>query len=151
MIDKNALEAPCGLDCSMCMQHKAIGDENLKKKLSDMMQLLSDNVTVPADKVGCPGCRAIEGNCLHIGEQCLTYICTREKGVDFCSDCAEFPCIKLMPCADKSTIIPHNIKLYSLNVRKFKGEEEWKKVFPELYQLYFKGKMFIGRGPQPKS
>jgi hypothetical protein len=151
MIDKNALEAPCGLDCSMCLRHKALNDEKLRTLLSDRQHLLSDKVTVTPDKVGCPGCRAIEGNCMHIGEQCATYICSREKGVDFCSDCADFPCIKLMPCADKSSIIPHNIKVYSLNIRKFKGEDEWKKVFPDLYQLYFKGQMFIGRGPQPKS
>jgi len=142
-MDKNELAAPCGIDCSQCRLYLALTDENLRK-------LLAERMNRPVDKVTCTGCRSIDGHCPVIGEQCATYICWQEKSVDYCCDCSEFPCQKLMPCSDRADILPHNIKVVSLALRKQKGEKEWKKDIPGIYKLYYSGKMVIGRGPQPK-
>ncbi|MGD2166385.1 MAG: DUF3795 domain-containing protein, partial [Anaerolineae bacterium] len=36
---------------------------------------------------GCPGCRADGGD-----PGCTIRICARERGLDLCGDCADFPC-----------------------------------------------------------
>jgi len=143
MLDKYVLEPPCGIHCGLCPLYKALTDEKLKKVLMERMNLTEEKAT-------CTGCRAIGGYCPVIGEQCATWVCSKEKGVEFCYECTEFPCIKLMPCADRAEKIPHNMKVYSLMLRKMKGDAGWEKGIRELYDLYYRGKMVIGRGPKPK-
>lgn len=124
--------------------NRAVSDEALRKNLMERMNL-------PEEKAQCQGCRAIEGHCPVIGEQCATWLCVQEKGVEFCSDCADFPCGKLLPAADRADRLPHNLKIYSLALRKAQGEAAWEKAIPGAWALYFGGKMVIGRGPQKPS
>jgi hypothetical protein len=140
MVKKNLLEAPCGIHCGLCPLHLAITDEALRKRLAERLNM-------PPDKVVCPGCRAVDGFCPVIPEQCATWLCVKKKGVEFCCECADFPCVKLAPCADKAPLRPHNIKVYSLTLRKTKGAYEWSKTIGEIYNLYYKGEMVIGHGP----
>lgn len=137
------LEAPCGIHCGVCFLYRAESDEALRS-------LVTKTFNLPAEKATCPGCRTVNGFCPVINEQCATYVCTEEKGVAFCSECKEFPCRKLMPCADRSLELPQNIKVFSLAMRKHRGDEEWRKSILEVYNLYFRGEMIIGRGPVPK-
>lgn len=134
------LAAPCGLACGLCPLNRALSDENLR-------QALAKGMGVPADKVGCPGCRAVDGHCPVIGEQCATYVCAQTEAVAFCSDCVKFPCPKLAPCAERADKLPHNLKAFSLSLRRAHGPEAWEKAIRGLYGLYFKGQMVIGRGP----
>ena len=143
-MNKNELAAPCGIDCAMCQLYKALTDDNLRQTIIERLKL-------PPEKATCTGCRSIDGHCPVIGEQCATYVCATERVHDFCSDCADFPCRKLMPCSDRADKLPHNIKIYSLTLRKEKGEAEWKKAIPGIYKLYYSGQMVIGHGPQPKT
>lgn len=136
----NLLEAPCGIHCGVCFLYRAGSDEALRS-------LVSERFNLPAEKATCPGCRAVNGFCPVIHEQCATWLCTKERGVEFCSECTEFPCRKLMPCADRCAELPQNIKVFSLALRKAKGDEEWRRSIREMYSLYFKGKMVIGHGP----
>jgi hypothetical protein len=140
-MDERELAAPCGIDCSQCKLYQALSDENLR-------QLIIQKMKMPPEKATCTGCRSIEGHCPVIGEQCATYVCAIEKGVDYCCDCADFPCQKLMPCAERADKLPHNIKIFSLTLRKQKGETEWKKAIAGIYKLYYSGQMVIGHGPQ---
>jgi hypothetical protein len=144
-VDKNALEAPCGLHCGFCPLNRAVTDEQLKKRISERLKL-------PIQKAACPGCRPVDGYCPVIGEeQCSTWLCAKGKGVEFCSECTEFPCVKLLPCSDRSDQIPQNIKICSLALRKAKGAHEWEKAIKEIYDLYFQGKMVVGHGPRKKT
>jgi hypothetical protein len=140
MVTSEMMAAPCGVDCSTCPLHLAISDEALKQRLAEVLNL-------PQDKMGCGGCRKVDGNCPVIPEQCATWLSVKEKGVDFCSDCSDFPCTKLAPCADKASTRPHNIKVFSLTLRRNKGAEEWGKRIKDIYALYFDGEMAIGHGP----
>jgi len=133
-------EAPCGLHCGVCFLYRAGSDGALRSQVSEKFN-------IPEEKAVCPGCRAVEGFCPVITGQCATYSCTQEKGVPFCSDCTEFPCRKLMPCADRASELPQNLKVFSLAMRKARGDEERKRSVMELYARYFKGNMAIGHGP----
>jgi Protein of unknown function (DUF3795) len=143
MTNRAGLAAPCGIHCGLCLLNKALTDEKLRDTLSQRMN-------VPPEKATCKGCRAVVGHCPVIGEQCATYICSQEKGMEFCCDCPDFPCSKLLPCSDRAERLPHNIKIYSLCLRKQKGEKVWSEEIGEAYSLYFSGQMKIGRGPFPK-
>ena len=142
-MDKNALEAPCGIHCGLCPLNLAIKDDKLRNKLSQILNLAPD-------KAACTGCRSIDGYCPVIAEQCATWVCVSSKGLEFCSECIDFPCEKLMPCSDRAEKLPHNIKIASLILRKNKGSFEWKKSIKDVYDRYFHGKMVIGRGPKLK-
>jgi hypothetical protein len=137
------LEAPCGLYCGVCFLYRAGSDEALRSQVSEKFHL-------PTERAVCPGCRATRGFCPVISGQCATYSCAEEKGIASCSECTGFPCPKLMPCADRAGELPQNIKVFSLALKKARGDEEWKKSIMELYVLYFRGEMVIGDGPVPK-
>ena len=99
--------APCGLSCRKCMVY--VGGE-IKHHAGELGRLLGnfDSAAArlsrfapvfsnwPAFKVllayftetACKGCRS--GECIYTS--CGVMSCYRTKGVDFCSQCGEFPC-----------------------------------------------------------
>ncbi|MEW5772497.1 MAG: DUF3795 domain-containing protein [Thermodesulfobacteriota bacterium] len=102
--------APCGLDCGKCLANPDSRIATLARELRGEMggfssyaerfaqmnpvfaqypgfAALLDHL---ADGGACPGCRS--GKCLFAG--CEVSRCTRERGVDYCAECAEFPCAK---------------------------------------------------------
>ncbi len=103
-----AILAPCGLDCSTCL---ARAEGAISAHAKALSELLGPNFTTYAErfrhmepvferyahfkefldflsKGACPGCRA--GGCLFKG--CRVTRCVKEKNVDFCFQCREFPC-----------------------------------------------------------
>jgi len=111
MNDKEILEvlAPCGLNCTKCM---AFARGDIKKNAGELKRLLGsfDNYALrfsrfapvfenyPSFKklldyfaqAGCKGCR--NGDCVY--PNCGVASCYKQKGVDFCFQCDEFPCEK---------------------------------------------------------
>ena len=101
--------APCGLNCKKCMAHvsgdikhfssmlqKSLGSfdsyaERFSKfwpefKAYPQFKTLLDYFT----KGNCAGCR--KGDCKY--PNCGVAACYKNKGVDFCFQCSEFPCDK---------------------------------------------------------
>lgn len=138
--DENVLTAPCGLYCGECVAYRAKDDPALLESLVER--------GLPREKLPCPGCRLGKGNCPALGCDCETYVCAESRGVEFCHECAEFPCAKLNPAADRANALPHNIKIYNLCCIKHQGLAEWLRRAPEIHKRYFQGKMVIGKGPQ---
>ncbi len=101
--------APCGLNCRKCMANR---DGDIRKTSEQLQRLLGsfDNYAerfsaflpvfknYPAFKellahftqADCRGCREGDGKF----PNCGVLACGREKGVDFCCQCDEFPCEK---------------------------------------------------------
>jgi hypothetical protein len=129
------LVAVCGLHCGACPVFKASGDRALAERIAQ-------NVGIPIERVSCHGCRAEEGHIKLMGEPvCPTYICcVEQKGLQFCYECADFPCLKLAPCADKAQSLPHNTKVYNLVLLQKLGLEKWLQMAPRLRSQYFRGK-----------
>jgi hypothetical protein len=80
-------------------------------------------------------------------KECKTLACVKEKGVDFCYECPQFPCDKLQPCASRSEKLPHNLKVYNLCRIKQIGLEAWSNETKNIRNNYFNGEMVLGRGP----
>ncbi|MBN2223087.1 MAG: DUF3795 domain-containing protein [Deltaproteobacteria bacterium] len=127
--------APCGLNCVKCM---AYAEGDIKRHAAELTRLLG-SFDIYAERFSkfapvfanypsfkellahfssgsCRGCRA--GECIY--PNCGVGPCTREKGIDFCFECGEFPC-------EKSNFDPH------LKERWITMNERMKEIGPEGY------------------
>ena len=137
---RRELIAPCGLDCFNC----EVQESNIALP---MRAFLSQQLRRAQDEVACPGCRAA-GGCRPHYSSCATLDCVAEHSVEFCFECADFPCPKLQPAADGAAKYPHNLKLYNLCRMKAIGVERWADSEAlEARRRYFKGRFVVGLGP----
>ncbi len=138
--ERSHLVASCGIDCGNCNLYLC----------SDNAAMIERLVArgIPREKLPCPGCRNVEGNCPVIGATCETYRCVRQKNVDFCFECADYPCSRLCPSSDRADVLPHNMKVFNLCTIERIGVEAFVKTSGDLERMYFKGKMEIGKGPR---
>jgi hypothetical protein len=140
MEEKKVLTSPCGLDCFNCELYV----ENLTDKLAG---LIHKKMGVPEQDIPCQGCRQQDGQHFHLGsEGCATLDCVKEKRVDFCFNCDEFPCAYLAPTADGADRYPHNMKVYNLCRMKQVGLDKWIEEAGEVRKKYFTGKFVVGKG-----
>jgi hypothetical protein len=140
MENKKALTSPCGLDCFNCDIHAI----NLTEELAQMIHAKWE---IPKENIACKGCRQQDGKHFHLPQGCATLACVKDKGVELCSDCNDFPCLLLAPIADQANQYPHNMKLYNLCRIKKMGLEYWiEKEARQIRQKYFKSKFVVGKG-----
>lgn len=122
-MDYKKLTAPCGRDCFNCYFYLASCDTEYRNSLAEKLGLAPE-------KVICEGCREIKGDCQVLRNygfngNCQIYRCVTGHGVEFCSDCIDFPCDKLHPLAHGADRFPHNLKVYNLCRIKRMGLENW--------------------------
>ncbi len=140
-MDYLQMTAPCGLDCFNCHNYLANENEEEKEKLNLDFKLNK----IPPEVWLCKGCRNQKGILkshsvfFNRTEPCHVYKCTREKNIDFCYECSDFPCDHLHPCADRATQVPHNIKVFNLSLIKKMGLEAWaKKKAADVREWYYR-------------
>jgi hypothetical protein len=129
------LITPCGLYCGRCPLYQARTDASLRKRIAEAQGIAEDKLVL------CAGCRELEGKVPILDSPvCATYICVSNKRLEFCFECADFPCLKLAPCADRASEIPHNTKIYKL----LRLQKDGAGSFIENYSLrtrqYLRGK-----------
>ncbi len=135
-MDYLEMTAPCGLDCFNCPMYHARENEELRRTIAERMNL-------PEHQAQCRGCRAEGGIMEFLGmtEACPVFACTSRQNLDFCGDCADFPCDWLHPYADRAANVPHNTKVFNLCLIKKMGLEEWAaSKAGEVKKTYFKSK-----------
>jgi hypothetical protein len=121
-MDKETLRtmtSPCGLPCFHCPAY-------LAKEDSEIRERVAATLGIPTEKAACEGCRLQKG-CIALLNQnktCRIFLCTAEKGIDFCHECDNFPCERFQPYADNAQF-PHNTKMYQLCMMKKVGIEKW--------------------------
>lgn len=100
--------SPCGLDCGRCVRFKDGSLSRAAKTLEDGLQgfgpmaaRMAQNAPALSgypqfeavldllSKADCTGCRQGSTTCL---PTCSIRTCFKEKRVDFCGECADFPC-----------------------------------------------------------
>ncbi len=131
--------APCGLDCSRCADY-ARGEI---KELSDrLVELLNGYLRVAKVKedikpvftgypqfeevlksfaqAACSGCR---GDNVLCPIECVAGVCSREKGVDFCFQCEEFPCSKKIDTQIQERWLNFNRRMKEIGVENFCQEQ----------------------------
>ncbi len=139
-MERIKLVAPCGIDCGICELYACRDNHELFNRLVER--------GMPKDKLPCDGCRPMYGECPVIGGTCETYKCFSERNIESCSDCPEFPCLKLHPAANRAEVLPHNMKVFNLCTIKRIGLEAFIEKSSEIKKRYYAGRMAIGKGPQ---
>ncbi|MBN1189499.1 MAG: DUF3795 domain-containing protein [Dehalococcoidales bacterium] len=139
MTDEEMLQlvTPCGYCCLSCAAYE-------KSTCTDevVIQKEAERANLPVDKLRgiCAGCRAKQGR-PHMDILCRTYdCCVNEKGLDFCFQCEDFPCLKLAPVSGRADVRRHNTKIYNLLMLKKLGLEEYIRRSPELVLQWARGK-----------
>ncbi|MHC2993895.1 MAG: DUF3795 domain-containing protein [Candidatus Atribacteria bacterium] len=105
--------SPCGIDCSKCSIHLRTDEE--------LNYWREKNVDLK--KIRCDGCRS-NRNQNHWSPDCNILECSvYTKGVEFCSECNEFPCKKL---EERIAGLEHHEKaVEKLEDMKREGIEVW--------------------------
>jgi hypothetical protein len=127
--------APCGLDCGRCLNHpespisRLAGE--LKKELGGFGERAAffakldpafagypafEAVLDRFANAACSGCRT--GKCL-LGD-CVPQRCVTEKGVDYCFQCASFPCATSgLEGPLKERWLQNNLKMREMGLEAF--------------------------------
>jgi hypothetical protein len=114
MFDKK-VAAVCGLYCEACSWFIAT-NENPERLIR-----LAGRFNWSEEGSRCHGCRS--GTRLPYCQQCKMAACAAEQGMDFCSECAGYPCDELKTF---QAALPHRIELYD-NLERIRsvGYEQW--------------------------
>ena len=121
-IDKK-LAAVCGLYCEACTLFIATKEDPARLKGLAVRFQLSE------EAIKCYGCRSAKRG--PYCEKCKMFACAAERGIDFCIECAEYPCNDLKQFQSER---PHRIELWDdLERIRAIGYKHWLKEISENY------------------
>ena len=97
-----------------------------------MFSLCGLNCALCAMHVGgyCPGCGGGEGN-----QSCAIARCSLGRGVEFCADCAEYPCARYEGFDDADSFVPHSRRRADLERARELGLEAYMSELREKAEL----------------
>lgn len=97
-----------------------------------MFSLCGLNCVLCAMHVGgyCPGCGGGEGN-----QSCAIARCSPGRGVEFCADCAEYPCVRYEGFDDADSFVPHSSRRADLERARELGLEAYISELREKAEL----------------
>ena len=109
------LASVCGLYCEACTVF--IGSHSDRARLEG----IAAKRHVPVDQLECDGCRS-DRRPAHC-RTCTFISCAATHAVDFCAECAEYPCAALRTF---QTAMPHRLELWQDQARiQEAGVEQW--------------------------
>jgi len=89
----NQLIAACGLNCSECDIFRAPNNPEIAQEIVDWFKKEKDT-EVKIEDIRCLGCKGDRKK--HWSPDCwILKCCVDKKGLEFCNQCADFPCEKL--------------------------------------------------------
>jgi len=90
--------AVCGLVCEGCEIRRANSDKDTAQKIADWFKNERGEEVKPED-IRCLGCRGDRSE--HWSPDCwILKCCVDDKGLDYCHQCGDFPCVKLSEWAE---------------------------------------------------
>ncbi|MDR3586430.1 MAG: DUF3795 domain-containing protein [Desulfosporosinus sp.] len=129
----------CGLDCSRCVDYENGKIRSLSSKLSELLngykrlaQMKAKNdpifngypefvrILSHFAEGSCGGCRSNNVKC---PLDCHAKICGRERNIDFCFECEEFPCDKQFEGKLRERWIQRNIRIKEIGVANYYIEQ----------------------------
>jgi hypothetical protein len=136
-MDYHQMTSPCGLDCFNCPMHLATEDVGMRA-------IWAEKTNLPLEKVRCAGCRNERGSLPFRAdsEPCGVYSCTSRQGIEFCHECADFPCDNFHPYSEQSSVRQHNTKLFNSCLIKKIGLKTWAtEKAKSVRETYFNGRI----------
>lgn len=137
MKDRRMLAAPCGLFCGACGIYVASrdGDERLKEKLAAVYGL-------KAEDIRCEGCLSESDDVFFYCRVCAIRSCTKDKGLEGCFQCDEFPCriVDEFPVPDGRRVMLRSVPAWrELGTERWMEEEERRYSCPHCGLRSFRG------------
>lgn len=131
------LVTPCGYCCLSCPSYV---DSQCTDEIAIQKEAARANLPVEQVLKSCRGCRPMQGK--PFGDTlCQTYdCCVNVKGLEFCYQCDEFPCLKLAPISAGAEVRRHNTKIYNLLMLQKLGLDEYIRQSPEISRQWVRGK-----------
>lgn len=88
------LIAYCGLNCADCGAYQATisNDENLREEVAKKWAAEYNAPNLTSKDIYCTGCTTAAGPWFSHCQECTYRLCAKEKGVETCAACADFPC-----------------------------------------------------------
>ena len=94
------LAGACGLYCGACGIYRMHKDQDTER----LEQAAREVFHCQPEEIRCEGCRGPLDR--HWSPECRFLACTRERGVTFCYECADFPCDDLSAFSTDHQDIP---------------------------------------------
>ena len=114
--------AYCGLNCAKCDIYEA-GHGNEKKRDEILAWFRQErNKILKPEQITCEGCRGPLN--AHWSEDCKMMLCAKNKKVQYCFQCGEFPCSILNAFASDGAA-HHKKTVESLHRMKQIGVDAW--------------------------
>lgn len=129
----------CGLDCSRCADYENGEIRELSSKLSELLIGYERLAKMKAEgnpifkgypefaqilrqfaQGSCGGCRSDNVRC---PIDCQAKTCCRERKIDFCFECEEFPCDKQFEGKLRERWIERNIRMKQIGVENYYFEQ----------------------------
>ncbi len=124
LVPNKTVAAVCGLYCPACSLFIAT------REAPERLPALAARMGKTVDDVTCEGCRSNKRS-FFCRDLCVMKSCAEKKGVDFCSQCDEYPC---EPLETFQAAAPHRRELWtSLATIKSEGYEKWCRDMATLY------------------
>jgi len=90
MKNKNML-CYCGHDCARCVTYRATIENNDElRRQSQKFYCEEYGREIPLEQINCTGGRT--DGIFHLCKECPWMKCCRERVIDACSECPEYPC-----------------------------------------------------------
>mgnify|MGYP003806128979 FL=1 len=138
--DEKNLVAPCGNFCGACDMYRcaAHGNRAGQEKLAERFRKHLGMPDAQTEWMVCVPCRQNLEKCW--SADCKVFhCCVKEKGLDFCFECDDFPCDLLKPCSGCAPA--HNLKVFNLVRIQKLGWKKWLEEATadprELHARYF--------------
>jgi hypothetical protein len=113
---EKTLAAVCGLFCPSCTLYIGTHEDPAR------LQLMAERFGLPVEALACHGCRS-DKRAYYCEEHCTFTSCAVEKGIDFCGECADYPCELLKTFQAE---MPHRIELWDDQQRiRDVGVNQW--------------------------
>lgn len=125
---KKELLAPCGLYCGVCRIYKAHKDNDLEFK-KEILPSLREFGAKAVDDIACTGCLS-DDVVFCFCQTCPIKDCVKNKGIESCSQCKDFPCKIITNWPDP---MDKKIMLRSIPQWRKLGTEKWVKEEEKRY------------------
>lgn len=130
MVDiKEELLAPCGLYCGVCRIYKTHRDNDLDFKKA-ILPTLNDYGVKSVDDIACTGCLS-DGIVFHFCQTCPIKDCIKDKQIEGCYQCEDFPCSIIKDWPDS---LDKKVMLRSIPAWRDLGTEKWVEAEEKRYQ-----------------
>jgi hypothetical protein len=131
----------CGYNCYLCAARS--DDINLRQKMVDAWRKYLGHENYTAENVACEGCKS-KGDKI-ADKICKARPCAREKGLDSCAQCDDFPCNKV------KHLLSYSLGMLTYRVPQFKDitEEEYNLCVQQWNSMPNLIKILVNEGKLP--